>query len=142
MSVQDVIAKAREAAQTVIAESVSVVVGDLLVEVTFEKVLGSKWSEITATHPPRDGADTDKKLGYNLHAAAIDYPSARIRIAGDTPTTDEWVEFFRLLDAPYQDTIALKLWRMNQYGPASRILELGKASSGAASKKKRPSPSN
>lgn len=142
MSVQDLIAEARKAAQTVVTDKASVVVGDAVVELTFEKVLGAKWSELTASHGPRQGSERDTKFGYNLDAVSENYPNARIRVGEETPTADEWTELFRLLDAPYRETVALKLWQLNQFGPAKRILELGKASSGGGSKKNRPSRSS
>jgi hypothetical protein len=137
MSIQDLIEKARAEAATPVTDSANVVVGGEMVALTFTKLLGAEWSAITAINPPRKGAQLDSNLGYNLDAAAGAYPVDRLTVAGEHPTAPEWVELYGLLDSPWRETIALKLWGLNQQGPASRILTLGKASSGAGSRKKR-----
>lgn len=137
MRIQDLIENARAEAATPATDSANVVVGGALVALTFTKLLGAEWSAITAINPPRKGAQLDSNLGYNLDAAAGAYPVDRITVDGEQPTATEWVELYGFLDAPWRETVALKLWGLNQQGPAARILELGKASSGAGSRKKR-----
>lgn len=137
MSIQDLIEKARAEAATPVTDSANVVVGGVMVALTFTKLLGAEWSAITAVNPPRKGSQLDSNLGYNLDAAAGAYPVDSITVDGEHPTGAEWTELYGLLDSPWRETIALKLWGLNQQGPASKILTLGKVSSGAGSRKKR-----
>jgi hypothetical protein len=137
LSIQDLIAKARAEADNPPTDVAKVVVAGELVALEFTKLIGADWSALTAVHRPRTGAQLDQNLGYNLDAVAGEYPTAGIKINGEVPTGTEWADLYRLLDAPWRETVALKLWGLNQHGPATRILELGKASSGAGSRKKR-----
>lgn len=137
MSIQELIERARAEAATPVTDSANVVVGGDLIALTFTKLLGAEWSAITAVNPPRKGAQLDSNLGYNVHAAAAEYPADKITVNGEHPDASEWAELYGLLDAPWRETVAIKLWGLNQQGPASRILALGKASSGAGSRKKR-----
>jgi hypothetical protein len=137
MSIQDLIEKARAEAENPPTDTANVVVGGALVALTFTKLLGADWSAIVAVNPPRKGAQLDANLGYNLDAAAAAYPVEKLTVDGEHPDASQWAELYGLLDAPWRETIALKLWGLNQQGPASRILTLGKASSGAGSRKKR-----
>lgn len=137
MSIQDLIARARAEAETPPTESANVVVAGELVALGFAKLLGAEWSALTAVHPPRKGSQMDSNLGYDLDAVAGLYPAESVTIGGEQASGSEWTDLYGLLDAPWRDTVALKLWGLNQHGPASRILELGKASSGAGSRKKR-----
>jgi hypothetical protein len=137
MSIQDLIEKARAEAAEPVTDSANVVAGGQMVALTFTKLLGAEWSAITAVHPPRKGAQLDSNLGYNLDAAAAAYPVDKLTVDGEHPTAAEWAEFYGFLDAPWRETVTLKLWGLNQQGPAARILTLGKASSGAGSRKKR-----
>ena len=137
MGIQDLIAKARADAAVPVTESASVVVAGEMVELGFTKLLGAEWSALTAVNPVRKGAEIDARLGYNMHAVAGQYPSANVTIAGDVAAGTEWADLYGLLDAPWREVVATKLFSLNQLGPATKILELGKASSGAGSKKKR-----
>jgi hypothetical protein len=137
MSVQDLIERARAETAAPPTDSANVVVAGELVALGFTKLLGAEWSELTAVHPPRKGAHLDSSLGYNLDAVAGSYPAASVTVGGEPATGTEWADLYSLLDAPWRETVTLKLWGLNQHGPASRILELGKASSGAVSRKKR-----
>lgn len=137
MSVQKLIERARAEAASPPTDTANVVVAGELVAVSFTKLLGAEWSALTAVHPPRKGSQMDSNLGYDLDAVAGLYPASSVTVAGELATGSEWSDLYGLLDAPWRDTIALKLWGLNQHGPASRILELGKASSGAGSRKKR-----
>lgn len=137
MSIQDLIARARADVEAPATDTASVVVAGEVVELQFTKLLGAEWSALSAVNPPRKGAQLDSNLGYNLDAVAGQYPAGKVLIAGEPATGAEWSELYALLDAPWRETVALKLWGLNQHGPATRILELGKASSGAGSRKKR-----
>jgi hypothetical protein len=137
MSIQDLIEKARAEAAIPVTDSANVVVGGVMVALTFTKLLGADWSAITAVNPPRKGAQLDSNLGYNLDAAAGAYPVDKVTVDGEHPTTEQWTEMYGFLDAPWREVVALKLWGLNQQGPAAKILALGKASSGAGSRKKR-----
>lgn len=135
MSVQDLIDAARAEADNPETDAATVVVAGRKVELTFKKLLGADWSALTAVNPPRPGAQTDSNLGYNLDAVGAVYPE--VTVDGEPVTVAEWGELYALLDAPWRETVALKLWGLNQFGPARKLLELGKVSSGAGSKKKR-----
>lgn len=137
MSVQDLIARARAEAAAPATDSATVVVAGEMVELGFTKLLGAEWSALTAVNPPRKGAQLDSNLGYDLHAVSGQYPAASVTIAGEVASGSEWADLYSLLDAPWRETVAMKLWGLNQHGPATKILELGKASSGAGSKRKR-----
>lgn len=137
MSVQDLIARARAEAAAPATDTASVVVAGEKVQLGFTKLLGAEWSALTAVNPPRKGAQLDSNLGYNLDAVAGAYPAAAVTVGGEVTTGSEWADLYGLLDAPWRETVALKLWGLNQHGPATKILELGKASSGAGSRKKR-----
>jgi hypothetical protein len=114
-----------------------VVVADVQVELEFTKLLGAEWSAITAVCPPRRDAQIDANLGYNLDAAPGHYPAASVKVAGEPAEGSEWADLYAILDAPWRETVALKLWGLNAHGPASRLAELGKASSRAGSRRKR-----
>ena len=137
MTIQDLIARARAEAETPPTESTNVVVAGELVALGFTKLLGAEWSALTAVHPPRKGSQMDSNLGYDLDTVAGLYPAESVTIGGEQASGSEWIDLYGLLDAPWRDTVALKLWGLNQHGPATRILELGKASSGVGSRKKR-----
>jgi hypothetical protein len=137
MSIQDLIAKARADVEVPATDSANVVVAGEMVAIGFTKLLGAEWSALTAVNPPRKGAQLDSNLGYDLDAVAGQYPAVSITIGGEQPSGSEWSDLYALLDAPWRETIALKLWGLNQHGPATRILALGKVSSGAGSRKKR-----
>ena len=137
MSIQDLLAKARAEVAAPATDSATVVVAGEKVQLVFTKLLGAEWSDLTATNPPRKTAQLDSNLGYNVAAVSGLYPAESVTVDGETATGSEWADLFGLLDAPYRETVAMKLWGLNQYGPATKILELGKASSGAGSRKKR-----
>lgn len=137
MSIQKLLAKARAEAAAPATDTATVVVAGEMVELRFTKLIGAEWSALTVVNPPRQGAKLDSNLGYDLHAVSGQYPAEAVAIAGEVASGSEWAEFFGLLDAPWRETVAMKLWGLNQHGPATKILELGKASSGAGSKKKR-----
>ena len=137
MSVQDLIDKARAAADEKVTTSATVVVADAKVSLTFTKMLGAEWSALVAVHPPRAGSVTDASLGFNFDAVAGKYPAANVTIDGDVPVGNEWAELYGLLETPWRNVVQTKLFDMHQSGPARKLIELGKVSSGAGSRKKR-----
>lgn len=136
MGYQDLIAKARAQVEKPETVDVPVVVGDELVTLTFTKLLGADWIELSRLNAPRAGSQLDQNLGYNVDAVAGAYPADKITVNGEAGAAEEWAELFSLLDAPARTNVATGLWGLNHYGPAQRAVELGKASR-ASSKRKR-----
>lgn len=137
MSVQDLIDKARAESAVPVTASAAVVVADQKVELTFTKLLGADWSALAAVNPPRSGAQADSALGFNFDAVAGKFPADHISVDGETPTSEEWAALYGLLETPWRNVIQTKLYDLHQSGPARKLLALGKASSGAGSRKKR-----
>lgn len=137
MSVQDLIAKARaelaEAAPTV----APVEVAGELVDIGFRPVAGHVWADLTALHPPRAGAVLDGNVGFNSDAVAKDYPLDKITVDGEPVDAATWRDLLQVLTAPGIKLVATALWGINQYTPAKRANELGKARAGEAKKKPR-----
>lgn len=134
--IDDLIAAAKAEVQVPQTIDVKVAAGGKIVQLEFAKLLGADWLGLTVTHPPREGATLDSNLGFNIDATAADYPADQVTIAGETPSKEQWAEFYGVLDAPHRQNIATALWSINQFTPARALTTLGKASRASSGKKR------
>ena len=140
MDLKALIAKAKAEIESSVALA-QVDVGGELAEVEFGMIPGHEWADLMAQCPPRHGAKTDENLGFNSDKVSAVYPLEKVRVDGESIDAETWAELLDVLPSPSIKALALVLWRLNQVGPAERIVELGKARAGAQSKKRR-SPAN
>jgi hypothetical protein len=129
------IAKAKSA--DVSGQTVTVAVGDELVDISFAPVPGHVWVDLVAKCPPREGAARDKNVGYNTDAVARVYPVDRITVSAEPVDPGTWGDLLDVLPSPSLSLIAAALWGLNQYEPQQRIAELGKAKAGGSTRKRR-----
>lgn len=114
-----------------------VLLGDKLIGVRFWPA-ASSWEELTSKHPPRVGVEADLALGYNLSGVVRDYPRTYL-VDGDEvqPVVGEqWAEVYDVLSGPDKKNLGYAVWGLNEYDPAVRLAEAGKASAGSRKKKR------
>lgn len=127
---------------------------DTLVTLRFYRIPGDAWSHLTAIHPARHDAPSDRRYGYNLDAvvrAAAGYSDPttdrkyvfRIEAGEEVPLiiekatldnphpTNELDTLFRVLSGAEVQRIRDVVWELNDYGPQLRIAELVKISGAA-----------
>lgn len=130
------------AAQKKTLDSVEPVTQDVLLG---EKLIGvrfwpanSAWEELTAKHPPRAGVEADLALGYNLSAVVRDYPRTYLVDGDDVQPIvgDQWADVYDVLSGPDKKNLGYAVWGLNEYDPAQRLAEAGKASAGSRKKKR------
>lgn len=151
MDIAALVAKARESFDSVKPVDQPVLVGDEVVTARFWPIAGTAWRNLTAEHPPRPGVVMDQNLGYNLDAVTRNYPHVYL-VQGDDvvkvsdplpkkrpgdPERRPWFEVVDVLSAPDLKNLASAVWGLNEYDPAKRLAQAGKASAGG--RKRRPS---
>lgn len=104
---------------------------ETLVDLKFTRMLGSDWSDLTITHPPRPDSLPDKVVfGYDFHAVtrgAALRSGVVVEDGQERELTDEqWNDLFELLSGGDHEQIANTVYSLNE-GDSNRAVELGKA---------------
>jgi hypothetical protein len=112
-------------------ESVKAEFAGTLVDLKFTRMLGSDWSDLTITNPPRPESLPDKVVfGYDFHAVtrgAALRSGVVIEDGKERELTDgEWNDLFELLSGGDHEQIANAVYSLNE-GDSNRAVELGKA---------------
>lgn len=149
MDITQLIADARAAAATDEPTSVDV---DILIQETFAVVRftaldGTAWTDLTATHPAREGSALDLNVGgYNIDGVVLDYPVDKILVTvgeAEAQTVDKktWQDLVGILSGPDQRNLRTGVWGINHLDPQNRRIAAKKALAGEG-KKKPSSPAN
>lgn len=82
------------------------------VEVRMRALPRPRWLELVEGHPPRDGEDGDKILGFN----PVSLPAALVRASIVSPelTDDQWVKFEGALTDNQWVALSNMAWRLNR----------------------------
>lgn len=130
MSLKDEIAKAKAAVENAEPTDLDVELNGKLKTLKFRPVLGGTWDDLVVAHPPRDGAEMDKRAGYNTDALPANYPVEKITVDDETPDEEDWRDLFHTLSSPNRHNIAMVLWGINRYEQEQTLIALGKARRG------------
>ncbi len=138
IDVQALIAKQKQALDTVEPITQEVLLGDDLVGVRFWPVSGGVWEELTSQNPPRAKNGSDAALGYNLAGVVRDYPRTYLVVgeAAEPVVGEQWAEVYDVLSGPDKKNLGFAVWGLNEYDPAQRLASAGKASAGSRKKKR------
>jgi len=135
MNVQERIAAAKAAIDSVEPTTVDVEFGGEVTVLGFRPIAGTDWADLTATHPPRKGATLDGNIGYNLNAVLTHFPASHVTVDGEPTTPEEYADIVSVLASPHIQRASEVLFHIQQLVPAQRLITLGKASAGAPKKK-------
>lgn len=123
-----------------------VMLGDRVVTVRIFPVDGPKWTEFTTAHPPRPGQLRDAQFGYNANGILRNYGDHIAFVDGDEidrlKRTDDdgreyskWPELHDMMSGPDLTNLAVALWGKNDYEHQVKLVEAGKALTGASKKR-------
>lgn len=133
MSLKDLIAKQKATVEALASESLNVVLGGELVEVSVTQLRPDEWQALTAANPPRAGIDADRNLGFNQDHLPHDYPAERITVAGEAVDKETWSEIWGVLNSVNRANVGTLIWGINVYSAIVELRELGKAVAGQSS---------
>ncbi len=133
MDLSELIARQRAAVENPPSESLNVILGGELVEVTVTKLRPEEWQKLVAARPPRTTSKTDRNIGYDQFAVPRDYPAERITVAGSEVTAEQWRDLFTLVDSMHQNNIHTVMWGLNVYAAIQELQKLGEARAGQQS---------
>lgn len=146
MSVDDLIAKAREQIESAPEVTKHVTLGGEMIGVQFRPLSGDEWRRLTRQHPPREGAFLDQNLGYNTDESVRHFPNFKIvrgdevddlrRFRDDQKWHYIWPEIFGLLEAPAIEILVQALWEVHEYDAQQRMIAAGKALRAGRGKKR------
>lgn len=114
-----------------------VLLGEKVIGVRFWPAAGA-WEELTSKHPPRAGVESDLALGYNLSGVVRGYPRTYLVDGDDVQPVvgEQWADVYDVLSGPDKKNLGFAVWGLNEYDPAQRLAEAGKASAGSQKKKR------
>jgi hypothetical protein len=139
-SLDELIAKAKEAVAHPSTAQVEIEVGGEIVEFEFERLPGRTWADLVATHPPRDGSRVDARLGYNTHAGAeAAAPLSGFRIVDgerQTLSEEQWAALFDTFDGPDLEMLSTAIWGLNVYESWQAAKDAKKASTAKPRRKR------
>lgn len=138
VDVQALIAKQKQALDSVEPVTQDVLLGDEIVGVRFWPVSPSVWEELTSSHPPRPDNPADAALGYNLSAVVRAYPRTYLVDGDDIQPVvgEQWAEVYDVLSGPDKKNLGYAVWGKNEWEHAERLEAAGKASAGKRRKKR------
>lgn len=160
MSFSDLLKQAKQAKAEAgrASETVEdVAVGDQLVTFRFWELPSLDWSTLSVKYPPRVDVALDRRYGYNVHAVSLAAAQVNgVRVDGDEevplevrpadpkkrkPAVNEWEDLFGILSGADIGRIVEAIWKLNEFLPEQRAVELKKARL-AGQQKNLPSPEN
>jgi hypothetical protein len=92
-------------------ESFDIVLADEAVDVSLARLPGREWCDLESRHAPTGPRDAAR--GYDSAALARAYSPARIQLAGEPTTAEQWQSVYDLLDPEDLKTIQAVIWWLN-----------------------------
>jgi hypothetical protein len=130
MNIDDLIARQRAEVESVKSDEVDVVAGGELVTVVVQKLRPDDWQALVASHPPRTGVVADGNVGYDQDALPRAYPAARLTVAGEQVSSEQWAQFFGVLEPVHRNNVHTLIWGVNVFTAVKELQALGKAKAG------------